>query len=69
MSTEIGHIITEQKEPFASSTISINRYWGGSEKGTCIQLTIDSGYISFTKDEAIKLGNMIVESFDYDKHP
>lgn len=57
MSTEIGILI---KAGSRSKDIKITRYWGGKEKGPCVQLTQEMeegswGYVQLSKEESVLL--------------
>ena len=54
---EIEDVInsTPDEPKYIDITLSLNSFWGGTRKGTCIQLTLETEYIKLTKDEIILL--------------
>lgn len=57
------------------ATISLTRFFNGSDKGPEIQLTISANneygtsYIHLSKDKCEELAKVLNECFDYDKYP
>lgn len=80
MSTEIAEIKTQYQEydiitdtvNYIDDKLHINRFAGGKEKGTMIQLTIlncKDGYTQLTKEQVKELAQILNDCFDYDKYP
>lgn len=53
------------------TTMSLTRFWGGSEKGRMLQLTVSNpdGYIQLTEQETIELAKILINSFDDTIYP
>lgn len=71
MSTSIGEIIGTSETD--KSSIYITRFYGGVNRGSMIQLTIQAmdgaSYVHLTKEQIRKLSLMLANSFDYDIYP
>lgn len=44
----------------------LKRFWGGNERGVCLQITSDSGYNQFTASELIAALPLIKSIIDYE---
>ena len=53
------------------TTMRLTRFWGGSEKGRMLQLTVSNsdGYIQLTEQETIELAKTLLNSFDDTIYP
>jgi len=79
MSTEIAEIKTEHHErtdsnfsiKWGNDTLHVNRFYGGEQRNTMIQLTIQSGksYTMLTEEQVKELAQVLNDCFNYDKYP
>ena len=79
MSTEIAEIKTQyQVYPngkgvqYRDDILHVNRFYGGTENGAMIQLTIinsKEGYTMLTQEQCKELAQVLNDCFDYDKYP
>jgi len=44
-----------------SKGVTVTRYWGGAEDGTCIQITGNNGYVNFGGKDVKKLIDVLTE--------
>lgn len=57
---------------FKKAYLSLNRFWGGKEKGRMLQLTIvgeTASYIQFTEEQVKELVEVLKDSFNDEKYP
>ena len=75
MSTEIGKVKGRFEEKhngdmtvdYGKSKMYVGRFYGGTENGPMVQLTLDMGkdYIQLTKKEAKKLRKLLKKTFKF----
>lgn len=76
MSTSIELIQGVKESDFdhqqtVETTMHLNRFYGGAENGSMLQLTVNNsdGYIQLTEEQSIELAKILLNSFDCQIYP
>ena len=65
MSTEIAEFRLSK----TGDNISVNRFFGGKDYGSMIQLTNGRKYVQLTRREVAELVRILIDSYNYTKYP
>lgn len=68
------HVSASFEVTYEDAELHLTRFYNGEKRGTNLQLTISnpidgSSYIHLNKEQCEELGKLLLECFDYNKHP
>ena len=78
MSTHIGTVTGRKEEGgnknaftpnYSDIELFITRFWGGTKRGRCIQLTIEDSYIQLTEEQVKELTTILSNAYDDTVYP
>jgi hypothetical protein len=61
--TDVGGLYGQELQ------ISLTRFFGGTERGPMLQLTMGGHYVALTQKQVKELAELLKNSFDYERFP